>query len=92
MELQATEYLLKPIREAKLLEVMEKVTARVDARREQLRKELEIKEKFEIIVPMMETGFINALCMFEDSEEELQQLPLPSRHHRQGRLCDDHCF
>ncbi|MFR8530472.1 MAG: response regulator [Anaeromassilibacillus sp.] len=73
MELQATEYLLKPIREAKLLEVMEKVTARVDARREQLRKELEIKEKFEIIVPMMETGFINALCMFEDSEEELQR-------------------
>ena len=68
MELQATEYLLKPIREAKLLEVMEKVTARVDARREQLRK-----EKFEIIVPMMETGFINALCMFEDSEEELQR-------------------
>ena len=73
MELQATEYLLKPIREAKLLEVMEKVTARVDARREQLRKELEIKEKFEIIVPMMETGFINALCMYEDSEEELQR-------------------
>lgn len=31
MELQATEYLLKPIREAKLLEVMEKVTAQVDA-------------------------------------------------------------
>ena len=76
MELQATEYLLKPIREAKLLEVMEKVTAQVDAQRAQLRKELEIKEKFEMIVPMMETGFINALCMFEDSEEELK------RYHR----------
>lgn len=73
MELNAAEYLLKPVREAKLIEAMEKVIAQVDAQREQLRRELEIKEKFEMIVPMMETGFINALCMFEDSEEDLRR-------------------
>lgn len=71
MELQAAEYLLKPIREAKLVEAMDKVTAQVDRQRQRLCKELELKEKFEMIAPMIETGFINALCMFEDSEEEL---------------------
>lgn len=70
--LDAEEYLLKPVREAKLVETLRKVTGQVEQQREKLRKELEIKEKFEMIVPIMETGFINALCMFEDNAEELK--------------------
>ena len=31
-----------------------------------------MKEKFEIVIPALENGFINSICMFEDNAEELK--------------------
>ena len=70
--LDADEYLLKPVKEEKLVESLKKVARRIDAQREKVRRELELKEKFELVVPVLETGFINTICMPEGPEEDLR--------------------
>ncbi|MFA9379778.1 MAG: response regulator [Acetanaerobacterium sp.] len=69
--LSVDEYLLKPIKLERLVEALQKVTLRIDQTREQIRRELDLKEKFEMVAPVLETGFINAICMFDSSEQDL---------------------
>ncbi|MCX7773534.1 MAG: response regulator [Clostridia bacterium] len=71
MALGVVEYLLKPVKEAKLIEVLNKAIDTIAQRRKRISQELELKEKLEIIVPILENGFIHALCMTEDNAEEL---------------------
>lgn len=71
--LDADEYLLKPVKEEKLVESLKKVARRIDAQREKVKRELELKEKFELIVPVLETGFVNTICMPEGQEEDLKK-------------------
>lgn len=69
--LNVDDYLLKPVKEEKLIESLEKVISQIDARRDKARRDIELKEKFEMISPVLETGFINSICMFDDETEEL---------------------
>lgn len=71
MALGAVEYLLKPIKEDKLIEALKKAICVISQKRERVSLELELKEKLEIIVPTLESGFIHTLCMAEDNTEEL---------------------
>jgi two-component system response regulator YesN len=71
MTLGVVEYLLKPVKEAKLIEAIEKTINAIDLKRKKISQELELKEKLEIIVPTLENGFIHSICMFEDNTEEL---------------------
>ena len=71
VNLNVVDYLLKPIKEEKLIETLKKVIVEIDIRRDRIRQEMELKEKFEMIVPILETGFINAVCMFNSNNEEL---------------------
>ena len=71
VNLNVVDYLLKPIKEEKLIETLKKVIVEIDVRRDRIRQEMELKEKFEMIVPILETGFINAVCMFNSNNEEL---------------------
>ena len=63
--LDVDEYLLKPVRETRLVEALQKVMIAIDERRERVRREMAMKEKFELVIPVLETGFINSLCIFE---------------------------
>ncbi len=69
--LDVDEYLLKPVREARLVEALKKVISAIDERRERVRREMALKEKIELVVPVLETGFINSLCIFDDNAHEL---------------------
>ncbi len=69
--LSVDEYLLKPVRREKMVEALNKVIRKIDDARERMRRELELKEKFEMVLPVLETGFINAICMFDSSEQDL---------------------
>lgn len=71
MNLGVVEYLLKPVKELKLIEAIEKTISSIDQKRRRISQELELKEKLEIIVPTLENGFIHSICMFEDNKEEL---------------------
>lgn len=72
IDLAVDEYLLKPIREEKLLETMNKVITKISARRERLRAEMELKEKLEMSIPYLEKGFVNDICLSENSGAELK--------------------
>ncbi|MGX8708836.1 MAG: response regulator [bacterium] len=69
--LNVDDYLLKPVKEATLVETLEKVMKQIDARRDRTRREMELKEKFEMVMPILETGFINAICIFDDAGTDL---------------------
>lgn len=69
--LNVDDYLLKPVKEAKLVEALEKVVTQLDARRDKAQREIELKEKFEMVTPILETGFINSICMFDNGIEDL---------------------
>lgn len=71
INLGVVEYLLKPVKEAKLIEAIEKTMNAIDQRRKRISQELELKEKLEIIVPTLENGFIHSICLFEENKEEL---------------------
>lgn len=67
------EYLLKPVKEQRLVETLSKAMEEVDKNKKLMQKTLEQQEKLEIILPILETGFINSLCLFSDSTRELLQ-------------------
>lgn len=66
------EYLLKPVKRVKFIEAVNKVVERIEEKRENFQKNLEQQEKLEMIVPVLESGFMNSLCLFEDNTKELQ--------------------
>lgn len=66
------EYLTKPIRKELLLEILTKAVKVVHSKKEKLRKDLEIKEKLEVVVPMIENGFVYNILMNESGDGSLQ--------------------
>lgn len=72
VNLGVDEYILKPVKEGKLVEALRKVVEVIEKSRTRIRRELEMKEKFELVIPALETGFINTLCLFDDNAEELR--------------------
>ncbi len=66
------EYLLKPVKEAKFIETLKKVAEQINIRKMNLKKNLEQQERLEMIIPILETGFMNSLCMYGDNTKELQ--------------------
>jgi two-component system response regulator YesN len=71
VNLGVTEYLLKPVNRAKVVEVVGKAIALVSAEKEKRQQELELKEKLEYAGPIMENGFVYSLLLFDDNSKEL---------------------
>lgn len=70
--LGAKEYLLKPVKEAKFVDTLNKVIEQINARRLSMKKNLEQQERLEMIMPILETGFMNSLCLYGDNTNELK--------------------
>lgn len=70
--LRVEEYLLKPLKEGKLVETLKKTLYHIEKERKTIQTVLEQKEKIEMITPILENGFINSLCIFDNNEEELK--------------------
>lgn len=69
--LSVDEYLLKPVRRERLVEALQKVIKKIDEARDRARHELELQERFQMVLPVLENGFINAICMYDSSEQDL---------------------
>lgn len=72
VNLGVTEYLLKPVNRSKIVETIKKTIEIIDAEREKRRRELELREKLENILPVLENGFIYSILFFDDSSRELE--------------------
>jgi two-component system response regulator YesN len=66
------EYLLKPVKESKFIETLGKAVDQINKSRMEMKKNLEQQERLEMIIPILETGFMNSLCLYGEDTKELQ--------------------
>ncbi|SHO45154.1 two component transcriptional regulator, AraC family [Anaerocolumna xylanovorans DSM 12503] len=72
LNLGVVEYLLKPVKELTLNETMVKALEKIRIREANIQKNLEQQERMEMIIPVLETGFMNSLCLYSGSTKELK--------------------
>ncbi len=66
------EYLNKPVDRTKIIEVLRAAMGEIDTNRSNRARELQIKEKLETVVPMLENGLIYNLLFQEYFEEDIE--------------------
>ena len=71
INLGVLEYINKPFDKMRIVEVLKKAMSAVDAERKTRREELEIKEKFETVMPIIENGLIQNLLFREHFQEDI---------------------
>lgn len=71
INLGVLEYMNKPIRQESVVAILKKAMGLVDSRRHQRSQNLEIREKLENVVPVIEGGFIYSLLLSEYFEEDI---------------------
>ena len=71
IDLGVLAYLNKPFDKKKITDVLTKAMAEVDKERQTRKEELEIKEKFETIMPIIENGLIQDLLFHEHFQENI---------------------
>lgn len=64
-------YLNKPVNQKVVVEVIEKAIEQIDGKREKRKQDLQIKERMETVVPIIENGFISSLLFQEHFEEDI---------------------
>lgn len=72
VNLGVIEYLLKPVNREKIIEIVKISVERIKVEREKRKRELELKEKFESVLPILENGFIYSILLFDDNTRELE--------------------
>lgn len=73
LSLGVIDYVNKPFDRTQIATVLKKAMAEVDRVREQRSRELEVKEKLESIVPIIENGLIQDLLSHERYEENIKE-------------------
>lgn len=73
LSLGVIDYVNKPFGREQIVEVLKKAMAEVDRVREQRSRELEIKEKLDSIVPIVENGLIQDLLSHEHFKENIEE-------------------
>ena len=71
--LHAVEYLLKPVKPDKLVDVLKKLMVKIEQRQIDMLRQLEQRERMNMVMPILETGFINAICLYDSKPEELEE-------------------
>lgn len=72
VNLGVVEYLLKPVNRMKIIEIIRQAEQRLSEARERKKMELEMKEKIERVLPVLEHGFIYSILLYEDYNQELE--------------------
>lgn len=73
VSLNASEYILKPINPDKLVAALKKVMLKIEQKQLDMLHQLEQRERMNMIMPILETGFINAICLYDSKPEELEE-------------------
>lgn len=77
LRLGAVDYLMKPINKKIIVERLTGIMRGIDQERQKRRDDLQIKEKMEAVIPIIENGFIVSLIIqneYEDSGEQYRRL------------------
>jgi two-component system response regulator YesN len=71
IKLGALEYITKPFVRENMMNALRKCMCRIDREREKRSQELEVKEKLETVVPVIENGFIYNLLFYKQFHEDI---------------------
>ena len=63
-------YLMKPISRKTVIETLDEAMAKVDQLRAKRSEQLEIQEKLETVIPVVENGFVSSLLLANDIQDE----------------------
>ena len=72
VNLGVLEYLNKPVNQKVVVEVVQRAMKEIDARREKRKNDLQVKERMETVVPVIENGFIYSILLQEHFEEDVE--------------------
>lgn len=73
MEFGVEHYILKPINRKILVDTIYKMINQIYEQQQKKNKELEIKEKFEKVIPYLEQGFIYSILLNTEFDEDLMR-------------------
>jgi len=71
VNLGVVEYLLKPVNREKIIQVIKKSVEIMETERQKRKRELELMEKVESVLPILEHGFIHTILLFSEQDNEL---------------------
>ncbi len=66
------EYLNKPVKQKVVVEVIGRAMETIDERRKKRKDDLQIKERMETVMPIIENGFIYSILLQERFEEDIE--------------------
>lgn len=85
LELKARQYILKPFSKEKVIEALEDAIRVASDERKKRSRDLQIRERLQSVVPIIESGFINLILFQEVNSEEMENyLQLLDVHERYG--------
>ena len=73
IKLGVQEYLTKPVKKDLLIKTLENVMERIDGNRKRRKNDLQLREKLETALPMLEHGFIYSVIMGLDTAGLMEQ-------------------
>lgn len=71
INLGVLEYLNKPFNQKNIIKVIDQAIIEFDAQRERRRKDLQVKERLETVVPIIENGFVANIIFDEPFDEDI---------------------
>lgn len=71
VNLGVMEYLTKPVKRTKIVEVLERAMRQIDSERKKRSDNLKIQEKLETVIPIVENGFVNSMILQEGGASDL---------------------
>lgn len=63
------EYILKPVKKDVFLQAVERVIQKIEKQKNKRKKELQMEEQMQIVLPMLEKSFIGTICMGESGRD-----------------------
>ena len=72
ISLGVLDYLNKPVNQKVVVEVIERAMREIDIRRERRKNDLQIRERMETVMPIIENGFIYSILLQERFDEDIE--------------------
>ncbi len=72
VNLGVTEYLLKPVNRSRMVEIIRQAAINHEEAKAKRKRELDLKEKYEQVLPILEHGLIYAILLNEDYNEQIK--------------------
>lgn len=71
VKLEVVDYLLKPVNREKIVITVKKCIEIISSNREKWKRELELKERLESVLPILENGFIYSMLFSDEHSKEI---------------------